>query len=117
MAAPLDLIRDIQQLDHRIDELEAEVGRLPKHVAEIERKLEGHKNELLQDEFSGRGKVEISRFKGLGEMPTAQLKATTMDPKSRTLLRVRIPDDKGKTGKLVEQLMGKKPGREGDRQA
>ena len=46
MAAPLDLIRDIQQLDHRIDELEAEVGRLPKHVAEIERKLEGHKNEL-----------------------------------------------------------------------
>jgi topoisomerase-4 subunit B len=70
---------------------------------------EGHKNELLQDEFSGRGKVEISRFKGLGEMPTAQLKATTMDPKSRTLLRVRIPDDKGKTGKLVEQLMGKKP--------
>ncbi len=46
MASPLDLIRDIQELDHRIDELEAEVGRLPKHVAEIESKLESHKAEL-----------------------------------------------------------------------
>ncbi len=46
MASHLDLIRDIQQLDKRIDELEAEVGRLPNHVAEIERKLETHKTEL-----------------------------------------------------------------------
>jgi topoisomerase-4 subunit B len=70
---------------------------------------DAHKDELMAGEFSGRGKVEISRFKGLGEMPPAQLKTTTMDPKSRVLLRIHIPDDKGQTGKLVEQLMGKKP--------
>ena len=41
--------------------------------------------------FNGRGKVEISRFKGLGEMPARYLKATTMDPAQRTLLRVTLP--------------------------
>jgi topoisomerase-4 subunit B len=71
---------------------------------------DAHRDALLADEFSGRGKVEISRFKGLGEMPAAQLKETTMNPKGRTLLRVEIPDEQGvPTARRVEELMGKKP--------
>jgi topoisomerase-4 subunit B len=61
-------------------------------------------------QFKGRGKVEISRFKGLGEMPPAQLKDTTMAPGRRTLLQVRIDPDQAKpTERLVESLMGRKP--------
>ena len=48
---------------------------------------DAHRDLLLQTEFAGRGKVEISRFKGLGEMPMQQLRDTTMDPAKRTLLR------------------------------
>ena len=68
-----------------------------------------HKDELLKTEFSGRGKIEIGRFKGLGEMMAAQLKETTMDPKKRTLLRVDIIDDEDATKASVESLMGTKP--------
>jgi len=75
------------------------------------------RDRLMETEFSGRGKVEISRFKGLGEMPAAQLKETTMDPARRTLLRVCLPngldpeqtDDARETKSLVERLMGRKP--------
>jgi topoisomerase-4 subunit B len=79
---------------------------------------DAHRDELLKTEFNGRGKVEVSRFKGLGEMPAAQLKETTMDPAKRTLLRVRLPhrhgnederEDARATADLVEQLMGRKP--------
>jgi topoisomerase-4 subunit B len=70
---------------------------------------DAHREELMASEFSGRGKVEISRFKGLGEMPPKQLKETTMDPKQRSLLRVVLPEDQGATGDLVERLMGRKP--------
>ena len=73
---------------------------------------DAHKDELLANEFTGRGKVEISRFKGLGEMPPAQLKETTMDPENRTLLRVVLPEDyadEAKTKQLVSDLVGKKP--------
>ncbi len=68
-----------------------------------------HKDELMRTTFSGRGKVEISRFKGLGEMMPAQLKETTMDPRKRTLLKVGITDEGGVTADIVEQLMGNKP--------
>ena len=76
-----------------------------------------HKEELLRSEFTSRGKVELSRFKGLGEMPSKQLKETTMDPANRTLIRVTVPhghsDDEiieaRDTNRLVDDLMGKKP--------
>jgi topoisomerase IV subunit B len=69
-----------------------------------------HKDELMGTQFKGRGKVEISRFKGLGEMPPAQLKETTMAPGKRILLQVRIdPENVKPTAKLVESLMGRKP--------
>jgi len=76
---------------------------------------DAHKDRLLNGEFKGPGKVEISRFKGLGEMPPAQLKQTTMNPATRTLLRVVVPNKTSKpaefrdTEKLVEKLMGKRP--------
>jgi len=69
-----------------------------------------HKEELLAGEMGGRGKVEVSRFKGLGEMMAAQLKETTMDPAKRTLLRVSLDDaERAATARIVEQLMGNKP--------
>ena len=70
---------------------------------------DAHKDELLRTEFTGRGKVEIGRFKGLGEMMAAQLKETTMDRKRRTLLRVEVIDDEAATKASVESLMGTKP--------
>ena len=70
---------------------------------------DAHKDELLKSEFTGRGKVEIGRFKGLGEMMAAQLKETTMDPRKRTLLRVEIADEVEATRSTVDALMGTKP--------
>jgi topoisomerase-4 subunit B len=68
-----------------------------------------HRDEILKKEFHANAKVEVSRFKGLGEMMAAQLKETTMDPKRRTLLRVAlIADDRKATEKSVERLMGTK---------
>jgi topoisomerase-4 subunit B len=56
------------------------------------------------------GKVEVSRFKGLGEMPPAALKETTMDPARRTLLKVvTAPEERAETSTLVESLMGRRP--------
>ncbi len=61
-------------------------------------------------QFKGSAKVEVSRFKGLGEMPPAALKETTMDPKRRTLLKVvNAADDRAATADRVESLMGRKP--------
>ncbi|MFL5055307.1 MAG: DNA topoisomerase IV subunit B [Microvirga sp.] len=68
------------------------------------------KERLLKTAFKGNGKIEIGRFKGLGEMTAAQLKETTMDPKKRTLLRVTVlQDERPETGDAVERLMGNKP--------
>ncbi|HEY9212944.1 MAG TPA: DNA topoisomerase IV subunit B [Ancylobacter sp.] len=71
---------------------------------------EAHRDQLLASEFNTRGKVDIGRFKGLGEMMPAQLKETTMNPKTRTLLRVTIDDlERVETADVVERLMGNKP--------
>ena len=75
-----------------------------------------HREHLLQTQFTQKSKVDVSRFKGLGEMPPAQLKETTMNPDSRRLLQVELPkrnldgaDDRRDVDKLVNTLMGKKP--------
>lgn len=87
---------------------------------------DAHKDELMNSMFKGKSKVDVSRFKGLGEMPVKQLKETTMNPDTRTLIRVTLPDAMEALGitrelvddepvassrddidQLVEDLMGK----------
>ena len=64
----------------------------------------------MKSEFKAGAKVEVSRFKGLGEMPPAQLRETTMDPAKRTLLKViSAPEERAATADLVESLMGRRP--------
>ena len=73
------------------------------------------RDDFMQTAFEGSGKIEVSRFKGLGEMPPGQLKETTMNPHSRRLLHVALPlrdavgaDLRRHTDQLVNTLMGKK---------
>jgi topoisomerase IV subunit B len=82
---------------------------------------DAHKDELLATVFTGNGKVEMTRFKGLGEMQAVNLRETTMDVTKRTLLKIGVPTaadiDDGvdgrremmRTATLVEDLMGRKP--------
>jgi topoisomerase-4 subunit B len=73
-------------------------------------KDDADKDRLIKREFKANQKVDVSRFKGLGEMPPASLKETTMDPKRRTLLKVvLLPEDRAATNERVEELMGRKP--------
>jgi topoisomerase-4 subunit B len=65
---------------------------------------------LTKTAFKVGSKVDVSRFKGLGEMPPSALKETTMDPAKRTLLKVvAAPEDRAETSDLVESLMGRRP--------
>jgi topoisomerase-4 subunit B len=70
---------------------------------------EAQRDALLKSEFHANAKVDVSRFKGLGEMMAAELKETTMDPAKRTLLKVvLLADDREGTADSVERLMGTK---------
>ena len=71
---------------------------------------EAERDIWLEKGLGGSGKIDVSRFKGLGEMDAKDLKDTTMNPATRKLIRVTIDEDEpGQTGDLVERLMGKKP--------
>ncbi len=71
---------------------------------------EAERDMWMEKGLGGKGKIDVSRFKGLGEMDAKDLKETTMDPTTRKLIRVTIDEDEpGETGDLVERLMGKKP--------
>jgi len=70
---------------------------------------DAEKDRLTAEGLGAKGKIEVSRFKGLGEMMPRQLKETTMDPAMRRLIRVSIAGDEDDTRSLVERLMGKKP--------
>ena len=84
--------------------------RLTQGAKTVYARDDAHKDKLLKTAFKGNGKVEIGRFKGLGEMLPGQLKETTMDPAKRTLLRVVVvPDERLDTNDTVDRLMGNKP--------
>ncbi|WP_340262171.1 DNA gyrase/topoisomerase IV subunit B [Sulfitobacter pontiacus] len=71
---------------------------------------DAEKDMWLEQGLGGKGKIDLQRFKGLGEMDAKDLKETTMDPTTRKLIRVTVDEDMpGETGDLVERLMGKKP--------
>ncbi len=71
---------------------------------------DAEKEAAMEKGLGGRGKIEVSRFKGLGEMDAKDLKETTMKSDTRQLIRITIDEDEaGETDKLVDQLMGKKP--------
>ncbi|MDH2325404.1 DNA topoisomerase IV subunit B [Cereibacter sp. SYSU M97828] len=71
---------------------------------------DAEKEKWLKKGLGGKGKIDVQRFKGLGEMDAKDLKDTTMNPDTRKLIRVSIDEDEpGQTGDLVERLMGKKP--------
>jgi topoisomerase-4 subunit B len=83
--------------------------RLTQGARSVYARDDAEKAALMARGIGGRGKIDVSRFKGLGEMMPAQLRETTMSPATRTLIKVTISEDEGETGDLVERLMGKRP--------
>ena len=84
--------------------------RLTQGAKSLYARDDAHKEQLMKSGFAGRGQIEVSRFKGLGEMPMRDLRETTMDPTKRTLLRVAVAAaDSSATAEIVERLMGSKP--------
>jgi topoisomerase IV subunit B len=84
--------------------------RLTQGARSLYARDEAHKDELMKSAFTARGAIEVSRFKGLGEMPARDLRDTTMDPVNRTLLRVALAAQDGDaTAEAVERLMGSRP--------
>jgi topoisomerase IV subunit B len=84
--------------------------RLTQGAKSLYARDDAHKDALMKSGFSGKGAIEVSRFKGLGEMPMRDLRDTTMDPTKRTLLRVAVVEgDSEATAEAVERLMGTKP--------
>ena len=84
--------------------------RLTQGAARVYCLDEAERDIWLEKGLGGKGKIDVSRFKGLGEMDARDLKDTTMNPETRKLIRVTIDDDDpGETEDLVDRLMGKKP--------
>ncbi|MBB1497723.1 DNA topoisomerase IV subunit B [Paracoccus sp. MC1862] len=84
--------------------------RLTQGAARVYVADDAEKEAWLAKGIGGKGKIDVQRFKGLGEMDAKDLKDTTMNPASRKLIRVSIDEEEGgETGDLVERLMGKKP--------
>jgi topoisomerase-4 subunit B len=84
--------------------------RLTQGAARVYVADDAEKERLMAAGIGGKGKIDLQRFKGLGEMDAKDLKDTTMNPATRKLIRVTIHDEMpGETGDLVERLMGKKP--------
>jgi topoisomerase-4 subunit B len=84
--------------------------RLTQGAKHVYARDDAHRDRLIATALTSKAKIEISRFKGLGEMLPAQLKETTMDPKTRSLLRVvLVREDWEGTSEQVERLMGNKP--------
>ena len=84
--------------------------RLTQGARSVYAMTDADKDRLMKREFKAGSKVDVSRFKGLGEMPPMALKETTMDPSKRTLLKVLVAsEDRATTNTLVESLMGRRP--------
>ena len=72
---------------------------------------DAHRAELERTAFKGK-KVDVARFKGLGEMNPGQLRETTMDPATRSLIRITLPqeyEERAGVKDLVDRLMGNNP--------
>ncbi|MDT7953449.1 MAG: DNA topoisomerase IV subunit B, partial [Acetobacteraceae bacterium] len=84
--------------------------RLTQGAKSVYAMSDSDKDRAMKRDFKAGSKVDVSRFKGLGEMPPAALRDTTMDPARRTLLKVvALPEERAATNTLVESLMGRKP--------